>query len=158
MNVQIKKIAIVSLFAASLGFAAEPKDRYDRAGESTKKAVEKVGDAAEKGIDATGKGVGAVVEHGGRGTEIAAKNTGRAAKKAGSAIKNFFTEDAGARKNEDRVRAVQTKLKEDGLYDGPIDGVAGPQTRTAVSSYQTQKGMESTGRVDSATAKSLGVD
>ena len=139
------------LLFASLASAAEPKDRYDRAGDSTKKAVEKVGDA-------TGKGIGAVVEHGGRGAETAAKNTGRAAKKAGRAIGNFFTEDASAGDYEARVRSAQTKLKDEGLYDGTVDGVAGARTRSAVETYQTNKGLPSTGRIDSATAKALGID
>ena len=155
---QFKYSLTMTLLFVSLASAAEPKDRYDRAGESTKKAVEKVGDATEKGIDATGKGIGAVVEHGGRGAETAAKNTGRAAKRAGRAIHGFFTEDASAGDYDTRVRAAQTKLKDDGLYDGAIDGVAGNQTRSAVRTYQTNKGLPSTGQIDSATAKALGIE
>ncbi|WP_119422516.1 peptidoglycan-binding domain-containing protein [Desertibaculum subflavum] len=53
------------------------------------------------------------------------------------------------------VRETQQQLKSLGLYDGPIDGVWGPETQTAVERYQTQRGLSATGRVDESTRNSL---
>lgn len=53
------------------------------------------------------------------------------------------------------VRETQQQLKSLGLYDGPIDGVWGPETQSAVERYQTQRGLSATGRVDESTRNSL---
>ncbi len=42
-----------------------------------------------------------------------------------------------------------------GFYEGPIDGIHGPQTKAAVRDAQTTYGMRVTGRVDSATLARL---
>jgi hypothetical protein len=158
MILNMTRVTMIAALLASVGLAAEPKDKYDRAGDATSKAVDKAGNVANSGIDAAGKGVGAVVEHGGRGAENAAKNTGHAAAVAGGAIKDFFTEDLSAKNNEENVRLAQGKLKDEGLYDGPVDGVAGARTKSALRTYQQKHGLDASGKVDSKTAKSLGID
>ncbi len=54
------------------------------------------------------------------------------------------------------IRALQTALKNEGHYNGPIDGIVGSQTRAAVKAYQTSKGL-ATGGITHAVIKSLGV-
>ena len=54
------------------------------------------------------------------------------------------------------IRALQTALKNEGHYTGPIDGIVGAQTRAAVKAYQIKKGL-STGGITHAVIKSLGV-
>ena len=49
------------------------------------------------------------------------------------------------------VASIQTDLTTLGYYDGPIDGVYGPETETAVKEFQTDAGLEPTGRYDPAT-------
>ena len=56
------------------------------------------------------------------------------------------------------VRAMQEALKSKGFDPGPIDGVHGPQTTTAVKDYQRAENLEVTGRADSATLGKLGID
>ncbi|WP_340115232.1 peptidoglycan-binding domain-containing protein [Pelagibius sp. 7325] len=46
------------------------------------------------------------------------------------------------------VRGVQKELAAHGYKPGPIDGVAGPQTRAAVRAYQADAGLEVDGKAD----------
>ena len=52
---------------------------------------------------------------------------------------------------------VQRELRRRGYYRGSIDGDAGPQTRAAIRSYQADRGLSVTGRIDSRLVRSLGV-
>ncbi len=54
------------------------------------------------------------------------------------------------------IRALQTALKNEGHYHGPIDGIVGSQTRAAVKEYQIKKGL-ATGGITHAVIKALGV-
>jgi peptidoglycan hydrolase-like protein with peptidoglycan-binding domain len=45
------------------------------------------------------------------------------------------------------VRATQDYLARLGYYRGPIDGISGPKTRTAVANYQTDSGLPPDGKV-----------
>lgn len=47
--------------------------------------------------------------------------------------------------------SIQEDLATLGYYDGPIDGVYGPETEEAVKQFQTDNGLEPTGRYDQAT-------
>lgn len=49
------------------------------------------------------------------------------------------------------VEAIQTQLAELGLYPGPIDGLWGSGTESAVSMFQEQSSLETTGHLDEAT-------
>jgi peptidoglycan hydrolase-like protein with peptidoglycan-binding domain len=57
----------------------------------------------------------------------------------------------------DMIAQVQTRLQQNGNYNGRIDGVWGPVTERAVSSYQQQHNMNATGQLDNATLTSLNV-
>jgi len=51
---------------------------------------------------------------------------------------------------------LQKKLKELGLYKGPIDGIVGRQTRAAVKAYQKEKGLP-VGGITYQVLKALGI-
>ena len=53
------------------------------------------------------------------------------------------------------VQQVQTKLQQQGLYHGGVDGLWGPETQTAVQGYQQSHGLTANGQIDSPTLASL---
>ena len=55
------------------------------------------------------------------------------------------------------VGAVQSDLARRGYYRGVIDGVYGPQTRVAITRYQSNHGLQVTGSLTTATLRSLGL-
>ncbi len=55
-----------------------------------------------------------------------------------------------------RVAALQIGLQAHGFDPGPIDGVRGPMTRTAVVAFQRKHGIRATGKVGRATRRALG--
>ncbi len=55
-----------------------------------------------------------------------------------------------------KVRLVQDVLKTLDLYDGAVDGLAGPQTSKAVARYQKILGLPQTGIIDDALMTQLG--
>lgn len=54
-------------------------------------------------------------------------------------------------------KQVQQKLKDYGFYKGKIDGIFGPQTRTAVRNFQKAWGLKVDGIVGTQTLKALGL-
>lgn len=50
-----------------------------------------------------------------------------------------------AEKPDELVRAVQDALRQVGYYSGPLDGIAGPQTRSAIQVFEVEIGREETG-------------
>jgi peptidoglycan hydrolase-like protein with peptidoglycan-binding domain len=55
----------------------------------------------------------------------------------------------------DDVRHAQLALRDQGLYDGPVDGIAGPRTRHALTEYQRRQGLPQTARLDRDTRDAL---
>ena len=53
------------------------------------------------------------------------------------------------------VERAQKALKQSGHDPGPIDGVAGPRTTSALKAYQQTNGLEASGRLDAATRAKL---
>ena len=51
--------------------------------------------------------------------------------------------------------AVQQELAKRGFYQGPIDGSVGPETRKAISRFQSVEKLTVTGRVDGPTLDAL---
>ena len=43
---------------------------------------------------------------------------------------------------DDEIQLVQVRLKEAGFDPGPIDGIMGPQTKTAIQRYRTSRGLK----------------
>ena len=65
-------------------------------------------------------------------------------------------EDVGASGAEENVRAVQSKLADEGCYFGEIDGAYSSDFSTALSRYQIRNGLPITGQLDAETSKALG--
>ena len=55
-----------------------------------------------------------------------------------------------------RVAALQIGLRANGFNPGPVDGVRGPLTSTAVVAFQRARDIRATGRVGRATRRALG--
>jgi len=49
------------------------------------------------------------------------------------------------------MRQAQSELKREGLYDGAIDGIAGPKTKRGIITFQQREGLQRTARLDDAT-------
>jgi hypothetical protein len=61
--------------------------------------------------------------------------------------------------NSDRLssntRALQAALARRGYYHGSVDGLLGPETRSAIRSFQANQGLPVTGQVDSRLIRAL---
>jgi peptidoglycan hydrolase-like protein with peptidoglycan-binding domain len=55
------------------------------------------------------------------------------------------------------AQKAQEKLKSDGVYQGKIDGVVGPETQQALKDYQKQHNLQQTGQLDEPTEVLLGI-
>ena len=55
------------------------------------------------------------------------------------------------------VAAAQDRLKQEGFYDGQIDGVMGPETRHALVRFQTKRGLRISGELTTETLDALGL-
>ena len=53
------------------------------------------------------------------------------------------------------VRKAQQALSDLGLYTGAVDGVNGPGTEAAISDFQSQMGLDPSGKLDVATMKAI---
>lgn len=60
--------------------------------------------------------------------------------------------------NNEEVRQAQTALQEKGFDSGPIDGVMGPRTRSALREFQRTNNLPVSGRLDSETMTALGLE
>src|SRR5690606_12383120 len=60
--------------------------------------------------------------------------------------------------NHQQVTELQRQLQARGLYEGNIDGIVGPLTRSAVRQFQEQEGLQATGTWNSNTAAALGIE
>lgn len=57
--------------------------------------------------------------------------------------------------SQDTVRRIQWALRDQGFYNGPIDGVTGPETRQALAAYQQKQGRSQTAGLDDTTLSNL---
>jgi putative peptidoglycan binding protein len=57
--------------------------------------------------------------------------------------------------SESQIQQAQQQLKSAGLYRGQVDGVMGPETQTALSRFQHQKGLPETAQLDQQTMNQL---
>jgi peptidoglycan hydrolase-like protein with peptidoglycan-binding domain len=53
------------------------------------------------------------------------------------------------------VQQLQRELQQDGFYHGPIDGVVGPETHSALAAYQREHGLQQTAALDWPTLQQL---
>jgi len=63
---------------------------------------------------------------------------------------------AHAKIGKPHVAALQAALWERGHYYGTIDGLTGPLTRAALVSFQTESGLQATGKAGASTVAALG--
>ena len=73
----------------------------------------------------------------------------------GAEIKEQVRDKITGGRGSDDIREAQQALKAEGFDPGPIDGRLGPQTKAALSEYQTKENLKVTGRLDSQTKKRL---
>jgi peptidoglycan hydrolase-like protein with peptidoglycan-binding domain len=52
---------------------------------------------------------------------------------------------------------AQVELRALGLYSGPIDGIMGEGTRSALRQYQRSRRLTETGALDNATLGAMGI-
>ena len=64
-------------------------------------------------------------------------------------------ENVGAGGAEENVRAVQSKLADEGCYFGEIDGAYSSDFSAALSRYQIRNGLPITGQLDAETSRAL---
>jgi len=57
--------------------------------------------------------------------------------------------------SQETIVAVQKELAKLGYYHGQIDGIAGAETRKAISWFQSVDKLSVTGRIDDRTLKAL---
>jgi peptidoglycan hydrolase-like protein with peptidoglycan-binding domain len=60
--------------------------------------------------------------------------------------------------SRERTMEMQRSLASRNLYQGKVDGVWGPKTESALRNFQTQNGLEATGRLDTRSAVALGME
>ena len=61
----------------------------------------------------------------------------------------------GSQGNE--VRQIQTVLKDQGIYNGAVDGVFGTKTKNAVVAFQKKNGLTADGVAGPSTLKAMGI-
>lgn len=60
--------------------------------------------------------------------------------------------------NQDTVRQLQEQLQNQGYQVGQIDGVMGPRTQQALTSFQRDQNLQATGQPDQQTMAALGIE
>lgn len=50
-----------------------------------------------------------------------------------------------------QIQQAQQQLKQQGLYNGAIDGIVGPETQTALARFQKEQGLPQTAQLDQET-------
>ena len=63
--------------------------------------------------------------------------------------------EAKAAQQKERIRSAQRMLIDLGYLSGAADGLYGPMTQSALTRYQTDRGLEATGELDDATMNDL---
>lgn len=79
----------------------------------------------------------------------------RAANDETSAWSETATARGAADPIAERIARVQTLLKAQGAYAGPVDGQASADTKAAVKAFQRKAGLKPTGDVDDAVVRAL---
>ena len=58
---------------------------------------------------------------------------------------------------KENIQVLQERLKAEGVYTGPVDGVLNAQTEAALRQYQQKQGLPVSGAADEATLKQLDI-
>jgi peptidoglycan hydrolase-like protein with peptidoglycan-binding domain len=59
------------------------------------------------------------------------------------------------RSSEHLVRQAQSELKREDLYRGKVDGIAGPETKQAITAFRQREGLQQTAHLDQATVQRI---
>jgi peptidoglycan hydrolase-like protein with peptidoglycan-binding domain len=59
------------------------------------------------------------------------------------------------RSSEHLVRQAQSELQREGLYRGKVDGIAGPETKQAITAFQQRERLQQTAHLDHATVQRM---
>lgn len=82
-------------------------------------------------------------------------NGGNRGSNANSYPPNTTMSGTATMRSSSDVRQAQSELKQQGLYQGRVDGKFGPQTRAAVSQFQRKNGLPQTASLDEQTLNGL---
>lgn len=83
----------------------------------------------------------------------------KAGPKAGTKKDHGATHDKrSGMHSKQQIREVQTALKKEGFNPGPIDGVVGVLTITALRDFQSHNGLQVTGKIDEPTQTALHIE
>ncbi len=148
----VNKLGII-LFSSFLIFATAPfapaQSTQHQSQDQTKKQTKKATQKKEAGKTTD------------KNTSTADKNAPAAEGKAGTTEKTE-TGKTGTKKakktssfSQQKVREVQMSLKDQGFDPGPIDGIMGPMTMTAIRNYQSHNHLEVTGTLTAETENAL---
>jgi Transglycosylase SLT domain/Putative peptidoglycan binding domain len=74
----------------------------------------------------------------------------------GAALLAGLTLAAAAQAGNPQIAGLQVALRAYGLYNGPIDAIAGPKTVRATKTFQHRAGLVANGRAGPATRRALG--
>lgn len=89
-----------------------------------------------------------------------AANSGSSQPQSATEKQSSWNHDASSSKEKasaDEWRQAQQKLKEDGDYQGQVDGKYGPKTAEAIKDFQKTNNLPQSGHLDQQTASKLGV-
>jgi peptidoglycan hydrolase-like protein with peptidoglycan-binding domain len=76
---------------------------------------------------------------------------------ADAQIRPRGADDASAAVPFNLIKAAQRFLADQDYRPGPVDGIAGPQTRAAVMAWQRDHDLEADGALNAATLASMGL-
>src|SRR6266403_1988600 len=131
----------------------------DKAAETWDKTKEKTSEAwdktKEKTVETKDKVKDKVKDKLSGNKKESAEDKAEAARKTEGKARETKDKIAAKTESSDEVRQAQTALKEKGQDPGPIDGIHGPRTSTALRSYQKAENIKVTGRLDSETKAHL---
>jgi hypothetical protein len=65
---------------------------------------------------------------------------------------------AGQQIEKKQVQELQKKLNEEGFNAGPVDGIIGPKTRSALQEFQREEGLAASGQPDQETLEALDIE
>jgi peptidoglycan endopeptidase LytF len=67
------------------------------------------------------------------------------------------SQESHSQESHPQIRSAQRELKNDGFYNGTVDGVNGPMTQRAIRQYQRSNNLQANGRLDRQTCNKLGM-
>jgi murein L,D-transpeptidase YcbB/YkuD len=99
------------------------------------------------------RGKGAIAQQPSQGSMVSEHVVRSSSSKASSSSSTYFISDKLS--NPPSIQDVQGALKNAGVYNGNVDGVAGPMTRKAVQNFQKAQGLSADGIVGKQTWEKL---